>query len=110
MLVADVSDTTYPYDRDQKYLALARAGIPVYWIVNLPARSIEVHTDPGPEGYATQRDHDSADVIPVAIDGQELGQIAVDDIVPPQSAETTNGAGGFWLADHRGSNAQGISA
>lgn len=95
MLVADVSDTTYRYHRDQKYLALARAGIPVYWIVNLPARSIEVHTDPGPEGYATQRDHDSADVIPVAIDGQELGQIAVDDIVPPQSAETTNGAGGF---------------
>ena len=90
-LIVEVSDATYRYDRDQKFPAFARAGIPVYWIVNLGARCIEVYTDPGPEGYSTQRDYGSGDVIPVAIDGRPLGQIAVDDILPPKPAEE-NGA------------------
>ena len=85
-LIVEVSDTTYRYDRDQKYPAFASAGIPVYWIVNLGERCIEVYTDPSPEGFATRRNYRPGDAIPVEFDGQPLGQIAVNDILPPTPA------------------------
>jgi Uma2 family endonuclease len=94
-LVAEVSETTYHRDRYEKYPAFAASGIPVYWIVNLPGRRIEVYTDPGPDGYATRKDYHAGDAVPVVIDGQQRGFVAVDDILPPEPAAATaedNGA------------------
>src|SRR5262249_18396502 len=85
-LVVEVSDTTYHRDRYEKYPAFAASGIPIYWIVNLSRRCIEVYTDPAPDGYRSQRDYHAGDVVPVIIDGTPLGQIAVDDILPPPQA------------------------
>jgi Uma2 family endonuclease len=85
-LIVEVSDTTYRYDRDQKYPAFAKGGIPVYWIVNLSRRRVEVYTDPAPEGYGSRQDYRAGDAIPVVIDGQPLGRVAVDDILPPPPA------------------------
>jgi Uma2 family endonuclease len=51
-LVVEVADTSLEYDRDRKGSLYARAGITDYWIVNLPARSIEVYRDPAPSGEA----------------------------------------------------------
>ncbi len=48
LLVVEVADTTLDFDRGRKAGLYARAGIPEYWIVNLPDRVLEVHTDPGP--------------------------------------------------------------
>ncbi len=58
------------------------AGVPVYWIVNLVDRQVEVYTDPVPGGYATRTDFRPGQRVPVVIDGREVGQIAVDDILP----------------------------
>ncbi len=94
-LIVEVSDTTYHRDRNEKFAAYARAGIPVYWIVHLPLRRVEVYTDPGPEGYRTSEVFTEGQAIPVTIGGQHLGQIAVDDILPPPPDEPTaddNGA------------------
>ncbi len=91
-LVVKVSDTTYQRDRYEKFPAFARAGIPVYWIVNLARRCIEVYTHPSPEGYATQEDHHAGDTVAVVIDGREVGRIAVDDILPPEPAADSNRA------------------
>jgi Uma2 family endonuclease len=88
-LIAEVSDTTYHRDRYEKYPAFAASGIPAYWIVNLPRRCIEVYTDPGPGGYATRKDYHAGDRVPVVIDGQPLGFVAVDDILPPEPAPAT---------------------
>lgn len=85
-LVAEVSDTTYHYDRDEKGPAYARAGIPVYWIINIPRRCIEVYTGPRPEGYQFVSPCLEGDSIPVVLDGQQLGRIAVADILPPKPA------------------------
>jgi Uma2 family endonuclease len=85
-LIAEVSDTTYHRDRNEKFAAYARAGIPVYWIVNLPRRRVEVYTDPTPEGYGSRQDYHAGEAIPVVIDGQLLGHILVDDILPPAPA------------------------
>ncbi|MHB1559022.1 MAG: Uma2 family endonuclease [Isosphaeraceae bacterium] len=81
-LIAEVSDTTYDRDRGKKWDANAKGGIPVYWIINLAKRRIEVDTDPGPAGYGSRQDYHAGEVVPVIIDGRQLGQILVDDILP----------------------------
>jgi Uma2 family endonuclease len=94
VLLVEVSDTTYHRDRGKKWDANAKSGIPVYWIVNLTRRRIEVYTDPTPEGYRSRRDYQAGESIPVVIDGRELGRIAVDEILPPSpAAPATEGDG-----------------
>jgi len=85
-LVAEVSDTTLAYDRGVKKEIYAEAGIPVYWIVNLVERQIEVYSQPA--GPAPQPRYASCDIFasggqaPVVIDGREVGRIAVNDVLP----------------------------
>ena len=45
-LVVEVADSSLEYDRTKKLALYAAAGIPVYWIVNLIDRVVEVYTDP----------------------------------------------------------------
>jgi len=81
-LLVEVSDTSLSLDRGLKRSAYARDGIPVYWIVNLVDRQVEVYTGPGPAGYATRQDFPPGQYVPVVIDGQQCAPIAVDDILP----------------------------
>ncbi len=91
-MVVEIADSSLYDDR-----ALAgiygSAGIPVYWLVNLVNRQVEVYTDPGPEGYRARQDYHSGDAIPVVIDGHQLGQVAVDDILPPKRAQAPKAEG-----------------
>ncbi len=50
-LVIEVSVSTLAEDRDMA-LIYAEAGVEEFWIVNVPERCIEVHRQPGREGYA----------------------------------------------------------
>jgi Uma2 family endonuclease len=86
VLIVEVSDTTYHRDRGKKWAANARSGIPVYWIIHLPARRVEVYTDPTPEGYNSRHDYHAGETIPLVIDGHVIGQVAVDHILPPLPA------------------------
>lgn len=52
-LVIEVSDSAVRFDRDQKLPRDAAAGIAEAWLINLTSRRIEVHRDPGPNGYRT---------------------------------------------------------
>jgi Uma2 family endonuclease len=81
-LVAEVAETTLDRDQGEKLTAYARGRIPVYWIVNLLDRWVEIYTGPGPTGYATRVDARPGQHIPVVIDGVEVGRIAVDDLLP----------------------------
>jgi Uma2 family endonuclease len=81
-LVVEVSDSTLADDRYYVSRLYGPAGIPVCWIVNLVDRQVEVYTDPGPAGYATRADFRPGQSVPVVIDGQPVGQIAVDDMLP----------------------------
>ena len=51
-LAVEVSVTTLADDREMAEI-YAEAGVEEYWIVNVPARCIEVHRQPGPAGYAS---------------------------------------------------------
>jgi Uma2 family endonuclease len=82
-MLVEVSETSLRQDRGEKRAVYARAGIPVYWIVNLVDRQIEVYTRPVKEGrYRSRKDYKPGQHVPVVIDGRPLAPIAVDDILP----------------------------
>jgi len=60
-------------------------GVPVYWIVNLVDRQVEVQTNPGPGGYESRQILKPGDDVPVVVDGAEPGRIGVADIMPRRS-------------------------
>lgn len=51
-LLIEISDTTYQYDLHVKLPLYAAANIPVYWIVNLNQKQVEVYTQPQGNQYA----------------------------------------------------------
>ena len=85
-LLIEVSDTSYAADRGAKWRRYAAVGIPVYWIVNLDKRVVEVYGSPAGRGkLAKYRDvatFGKDDEVPVVIDGREVGRIVVKDILP----------------------------
>ncbi len=85
-LIVEVSDTTLQRDRSLKKRVYARAGIPVYWIVNLVETRIEAYAAPsGPTeepDYLECREYAAGDEIPVLLDGNEIGRLAVGELFP----------------------------
>jgi hypothetical protein len=92
-LLVEVSDTTYHRDRGRKWRRYAAAGIPIYIIVRLkgPDTLIEVWTGPtGRGGVARYTDvvrytARAGESVPIELDGNEHGQIAVVDLVARQA-------------------------
>jgi Uma2 family endonuclease len=80
-LVVEVSDTSLARDRGEKCDNYAKASIPVYWIVNLVDRQVEVYSDPVDGGYTVEQVYKPGEDIPVMIEGAVVGCIAVSDIL-----------------------------
>jgi Uma2 family endonuclease len=55
VLVVEISETSLALDRVHKGSLYARAGLPDYWIVNLPEHALEVYRDPEPDPAAPFR-------------------------------------------------------
>lgn len=85
-LVVEVADATLLRDRGAKKRIYARAGIAAYWIINLSERRCEVYTAPvtagGEPDYRRRHDYGPSDAVPFIIDGQEVGSIAIADVLP----------------------------
>jgi Uma2 family endonuclease len=85
-LVIEVSDTTLSRDRGLKKQIYARAGIRIYWIINLLENQIEVYTGPTGEAeepdYQRRQDYFPDDEIPVVIEGREVGRLAAREVLP----------------------------
>jgi Uma2 family endonuclease len=85
-LVVEVADSSLGRDRGIKKRIYARAGVPVYWIVNLAERIVEVYTDPTGPGeaptFANRRDFGPDEAVPVVIDGREVGRVVARDLLP----------------------------
>ena len=84
-LLVEVADSFYPRDRGLKWRGYAAARVPAYWIVHLPGRQVEVYGDPTGRGrsaaYQTTRTYGEAERVPVTVEGREVGQIAVKDLL-----------------------------
>ncbi len=81
-IVIEVSDSTLELDRAGKGRIYARAGIPVYWIVNVADKQVDVYTDPDASGYKTRTDYAPGVAVPITRDGAALGTIPVNELVP----------------------------
>jgi Uma2 family endonuclease len=84
-LVIEVSDSSLLIDRHDKGSIYARANLPVYWVVNVVDRVIEVYTQPAGAGegaaYAKRDDYPVGAAVPVVLDGVTVGTIAVADVM-----------------------------
>ena len=85
-LVIEVSDSTLAGDRDPKGRIYARAGLPVYWIVNLVDHRVEIYSSPtGPDAnprYRERRVVEPGETIPLLIDGREVARINERKLFP----------------------------
>ena len=102
-LVVEIADSTLERDRTLKKGIYARAGISVYWIVNLIDKQLEVYTQPIDIGttptYQQRHDYKPSEQVSVLdavahggnpqdraasllIDGSPIGSLTVQDLLP----------------------------
>lgn len=85
-LVVEIAYDTLERDRSLKKRLYARAGISVYWIVNLPQQQLEVYTQPNNSTetptYDGSKIYRLGDEVTVTISSQAIGSITVDDLFP----------------------------
>ncbi|MBA4062277.1 MAG: Uma2 family endonuclease [Isosphaera sp.] len=84
-LVIEFSASSLRIDRTGKARIYARENIPVYWVVNVVDKVIEVYTQPsGPAAdpaYAHRQDYPVGAAVPVVLDGTTVGTVAVADVM-----------------------------
>lgn len=85
-LVIEIAESSLAGDREDKGRIYARAGIPVYWIVNLVNRQVEVYTDPtgatAAPAYRQRNDYRIGDTVPFQASGLPPTRIPVADLLP----------------------------
>ncbi|HKB05182.1 MAG TPA: Uma2 family endonuclease [Gemmataceae bacterium] len=84
--VVEVADTSLLRDQRDKTRIYARGGIPVYWIINLVDRRVEVYNQPsGPiaaPAYGAFQTFQPGDNVPLVLDGSAVGSVPVTDLLP----------------------------
>lgn len=85
-LIIEVAESSLTEDRRDKARIYARAGVAVYWIINLVDSQLEVYTDPtGPASvpaYRKREDFKPEQSTPLIIDGQLIAEVPVRDLLP----------------------------
>ncbi len=81
LLLVEVADTSYRYDRRVKLPLYARSGVPELWIVDLTHDIVEMYRDRQTDGYATTTRVERGGVVSPAAFPDVV--IAVDAILPP---------------------------
>jgi Uma2 family endonuclease len=56
ILLVEIAKSTLGRDLGEKTLSYGRAGVPEYWVVDLPGRVTHIFTQPFEEGYAKRQD------------------------------------------------------
>jgi hypothetical protein len=85
-LLVEIADTSYAKDSGPKLRRYATFRIPVYWIIDLKRRIVEVRYQPFGKGkqagYARCETYLENDHVPVVLAGNEVGLIAVAQLLP----------------------------
>ncbi|MGC8643971.1 MAG: Uma2 family endonuclease [Isosphaeraceae bacterium] len=81
-LAIEVAESSLQRDRTDKLRDYAQGGIPVYWIINLVDRQVEVYTQPEGGHYLVAQVFKTDQSLTVVIGGAAVGEIPVADIVP----------------------------
>lgn len=85
-LLVEVSDSTLSEDRQFQKQLYASEGVPVYWILNLRQRCLEVFWGPSGPGetpdYRGFRSYSPVEDVPLILDGREVASITVRNLLP----------------------------
>lgn len=71
LLAVEVAVTSQMIDRNVKAAKYAAAKIPVFWLVDVPTKAVEVYTDPGKSGYRQCKRYSSSEILPCPYEGVE---------------------------------------
>ena len=88
VLVIEVADSSVQHDRTIKLPIYAAAGIPEYWILNIPDRKLEVYRKPiaatvkDPSKYEVLETYASEQSVDLVLEGNRLGAFTVHDALP----------------------------
>ena len=78
--------TSYAYDRFSKWVTYAGARVPIYWIVDLGRRRLEIHSEPAGQGetayYGLTQILGQDDEVALVLDGREIARFTVREILP----------------------------
>jgi hypothetical protein len=84
-MLVEIADSSLSRDRDKARI-YARAGIAIYWIINLFDHQVEVYTSPsGPmasPSYAQQATYGVGNMVPLVLAGVTVSDLAVQDLLP----------------------------
>ncbi|MDQ3036976.1 MAG: Uma2 family endonuclease [Myxococcota bacterium] len=61
-LIVEIAVSSTAYDRN-KASTYARAGVPEYWIVDVPRGAVEVYRQPAPDGYEQRATHRRPEIL-----------------------------------------------
>jgi len=85
-LVIESAESSLTTDRVDKGRIYARANIPIYWVINLVDRQVEVFSDPDsqvrPPAYRVSQTFRRGQTVPLVLKGQIVAQVRVDDLLP----------------------------
>jgi hypothetical protein len=81
LLLVEVADTSYRFDRYVKLPLYARAGVPEVWIIDLTRDAVEIHREPSPTAYASERRIERGGTVTPGAFPEVV--LAVDDFLPP---------------------------
>lgn len=85
VLLVEVAESSLEEDRETKGPLYARAKIPLYWIVNLQQRQIEVYAQPRggkSPGYRQRQDYDLDAILPVVLGTEVIAHLPVRELLP----------------------------
>ena len=86
LLVIEVADSSLRYDLSLKSELYAKAGIPEYWVVDLPNRVLVVFRDPEGGSYQTRTTHEPGSrIAPVSWPDFEID---VDSLFPSEASSS----------------------
>jgi Uma2 family endonuclease len=78
LLVIEVAVSSHQADRNEKATLYANADIPIYWLVDVPARSVEVRTQPDSDCYAKCAIYHVGELVPSPL--EEVADLDVADL------------------------------
>ena len=86
-LVVEIAEASLQKNLTTTLQIYARAGLPVYWVVNLVARRVEVYSEPrvaedGVAGYSSVAMFDTDHDVPLVLGGREVARIPARALIP----------------------------
>jgi Uma2 family endonuclease len=78
LLAIEVAVSSHLVDRNVKARLYAQAGVPVYWLVDVPGRTVEVRSEPSADGYRKCESYSAGDTLPsplAGLDGLDVGAL-----------------------------------